>query len=284
MENTLYLQKLHSEILNIMDVIHDICQKNNIKYYLTGGSLLGAIRHKGFIPWDDDLDIVMPRPDFDHFLEISKTSLPSDYVVEWITTNPKYWHVYAKVCNKKTVFSEMAGGFKVETGIFVDVFPIDETSGCTKTVNMRKWLLRKISVMMGEKARPGSLKGIKKLLTEMFSQKTLHSFATALMCIGNGTGKLYYTNFGSQYTVKQRTQLKTTMGKGMLSQFENRMYMIPDNYEAVLLSTFGPKYMELPPVEKRKIHYPVRVVFSDGSIYEHNTTEKKLSISESLDW
>ena len=65
-----YLNKLHDDIISIMDEIDNICRKNTLYYYLICGSLLGAIRHKGFIPWDDDLDIVMPREDFDKFISI----------------------------------------------------------------------------------------------------------------------------------------------------------------------------------------------------------------------
>ena len=94
MDNQEYLSKLHSEILIIMDEIHRVCVENGLKYYLVGGSLLGAVRHKGFIPWDDDIDIGMPRADLEKFCRLAeeKLSAPLGFVGYKNTPGHIYFH------------------------------------------------------------------------------------------------------------------------------------------------------------------------------------------------
>ena len=105
MENR-YLKKLHSEILMIMDFVDDVCKKNEIKYYLVGGSLLGAVRHNGFIPWDDDLDIAMPRSDAERFIDVMNTQYTNcDYRVGSKYTDESYQFGFIKVFKKNTGIS-----------------------------------------------------------------------------------------------------------------------------------------------------------------------------------
>ena len=109
MEKNDYLSSLHEELLSILDQVTKVCDSNQLKYYLIGGSLLGAVRHKGFIPWDDDLDIVMPREDFEKFVSCVYKQLDNGYSMEWINTNPRYNKVFAKVCKDHTLFEEAVG-------------------------------------------------------------------------------------------------------------------------------------------------------------------------------
>ena len=93
-----YLEKLHREILAIMDYVDNICKENGIKYYLVGGSLLGAIRHKGFIPWDDDLDIAMPRADLERFIKLFNKKYANDnYHMNSKYTDISYQFGFARV-------------------------------------------------------------------------------------------------------------------------------------------------------------------------------------------
>ena len=100
------LIKLHKSELKILDEIDRICKKNNIKYFFMGGSLLGAVRHQGFIPWDDDIDLAMPRKDYDLFVSIAPSQLSKDFLLDDISTNPNYCLVFSKVRLKNSVFEE----------------------------------------------------------------------------------------------------------------------------------------------------------------------------------
>lgn len=144
-----YLERIHSEILTVMDEVVRVCNENNLRYYMIGGTLLGAVRHKGYIPWDDDIDIVMPREDFNKFIILCSKALQSPFKLQWITTNEKYRFLFAKVENVNTVFY---AGLKykedVYPGIYVDIFPIDETNGYSRGIVRRKAIIRKLSTMM----------------------------------------------------------------------------------------------------------------------------------------
>lgn len=109
--------------LDILQYIHDFCINNDIKYSLAYGTLLGAVRHGGYIPWDDDIDIAMPRKDYERFINLfnDKTGV---YQVYECRKNKDYMIAFAKVCDNRTLIDERANTKKI--GIFVDVFPIDD--------------------------------------------------------------------------------------------------------------------------------------------------------------
>ena len=108
--------------LKMMDCIHHFCIKNKIKYSLAFGSLLGAVRHKGFIPWDDDIDIMMLRSDYELFVN-TFNCYNSNYKVYDYRKDTQYYYAFAKVCDERTLRIESS---KVQgLGVFIDVFPID---------------------------------------------------------------------------------------------------------------------------------------------------------------
>lgn len=275
-----YLDKLHGEILDIMDTIHEICEKNNLKYYLIGGTLLGAVRHKGFIPWDDDFDIVMPRPDFDKFQEICKTQLPENLEYLWYTTESKYWLPFAKVANVNTLFAEESNVNAGRLyGIFIDIFPLDVTCGYSGTVQLRSSIVRKIKVALFSRSGARRTEGFKKIIINLLPISAYQQLLLFFMR-SNKQGD-FYSNYGSQYSIKKQTMPIEWYGEGVSLQFENRLYCGPSKYDNVLRSIYGDKFMELPPEEKRRTHYPQNVKFSDGTEMHFNNQSARVSVEES---
>ena len=121
------LWKMQERMLEVLEVIDTICQRHNIPYWLSGGSMLGAVRHQGFIPWDDDLDIEMLRPDFERLMRILPSELPPHLALQWHTTDPNYFFQFAKVRDRNSQLFERNGYDKVwkEHGVWVDIFPLE---------------------------------------------------------------------------------------------------------------------------------------------------------------
>lgn len=112
--------------LDILEKVHNICKINDITYSLAGGSLLGAIRHKGYIPWDDDIDIVMPRKDYEKFLEIAQKEFQYPYFVQYYKTENHYQRGHAQIRNSNTTAIIQGDEYNnFNKGIFIDIFPID---------------------------------------------------------------------------------------------------------------------------------------------------------------
>ena len=283
MENQDYLRKLHGEILRIMDEIHRVCTKNGLTYYIVGGTLLGAVRHQGFIPWDDDLDIAMPRDDFDRFIQIAEKELGPDFYLNWITTNPNYWNIYPKVCLGGTTFDE--GFIKCDRpmGIFVDIFPLDLSPEYSPSLEKAKKLIRRLHYVSLERSTR-YMRGIKS-----FAYKTISLFVPNKLCYkwqrhlalsASKKGKSHYANFGSQYALRKQVMPVEWYGKGVPLCFEDRYYNAPAAYPRVLESIYGKNYMRLPPVEKRRSHYPERVVFSDHTELVFGKERHRVTVEE----
>lgn len=273
-----YIKKLHTEILCIMDEIHRICIENNITYYVSYGSLLGAIRHKGFIPWDDDLDITMPRDDFKKFLTIGLQKIASPFEIKWIDTDKRYLRLFAKVCNRDTLFQEDGYDF-ISNGIFVDVFPLDYSTSYSKAVERRRREIMFLHNIIWHKIRNHcSIKyWPSRLLGMILSNAAITRIIVRRSESFSKKGKSHYTNFCTPYGAKRETMPIEWFGEGKLSVFEDRQYMIPVHSELILQNIYGVNYMELPPENKRKTHYPRKVIFSDGLQMEFDSPQNKVS-------
>ena len=278
----LYLTKLHDELLVIMDEIDRVCKENNINYYLVGGSLLGAVRHKGFIPWDDDLDIAMPRQDWLRFIEIAPNSLNSNFSLDWITTNPKYWQFFAKVSEKNTLFEENSNMKTFQTGIFVDIFPLDLSPAYNKSLNRIRSFVKVLKSAISFKYC--KVNTITELCIKMISiiatPLMLQNIILRTLMNVQKKGCTHYANFGSQYKLEKQTMPVEWYGDGTTLAFENRIYRVPVKYEQVLNSIYGKNFMEIPPLEKRRCHYPEKVVFRDGSTFYFGKSTHLVSIKE----
>ncbi len=267
MKKTEYLKQLQKTEVEILDEIVRICEKHNLKYYLIGGTLLGAVRHKGFIPWDDDLDIVMPRADFNRFCELCQVELGEKYYLHTINSDKEYWLIFAKVRKNNTIFDEKSISTVHDThkGVFVDIFPLDEAKRpSSKVQKFRTFKIKTISMVIYRKKKLNIKFGIKtKIFAALtpFSIKRLTKWQNKLMTKDNNKGYDYYINYGSNYKTEKQTILKTVYEPSCKLEFEGKLYNAPGNYEFFLERIFGADYMQLPPEEKRVTHNPLRISF-----------------------
>lgn len=261
------LRRLQLTQVEILDEIVRICEKHGLRYYLTGGTLLGALRHKGFIPWDDDLDIAMPREDYIKFCEFCKTELAPAYMLHDISTDDRYWLIFAKVRKKGTAICEKnIAHLDTEKAIYVDIFPLDDAP-CETSMSglIRTKMIRALCFAIYYK------RGLRSLVTAgqypvvmaltPFSIKTLTKWQLCLMQRNNGKGYPYYINYGSNYNTVRQTILKDKYEPYKLAEFENKQYRIPNDADHVLRRVYR-DYMCMPPEEKRVFqHKPQYIDF-----------------------
>lgn len=122
------IKKVWETEQEILDVIDKICRDNNLRYSLAYGTLIGAVRHKGFIPWDDDIDLMMPREDYEKLLSVWESQAPKGYILQNSRTDPDFTQNFTKIRKDGTTFlqEESERTKNYHKGIFVDIFPETE--------------------------------------------------------------------------------------------------------------------------------------------------------------
>lgn len=265
--NTEDLGRLHETLIEILDEIVRICDTNGLNYCLIGGTLIGAVRHQGFIPWDDDVDIVMPRPDYERFCEICETDLSPKYYLHSLKTDKNYWLPFIKVRKHNTVFIEDSLPFNPEmNGIFVDIFPQDysnhiDSIGQTLKCKAVKAIRRVIACKHINKSPDDFLTKVCYFLSYPISVKSLLILCDKIMMLSNKTRTpKYFVNYATTYAIKNEIMpIESYLPYKKLS-FEGKLYNVPCEYVYNLTRVYG-DYMKLPPLEKRVTHSPRRLEF-----------------------
>lgn len=252
---------LQIKLLNMLDDFHKICIENNLSYYVVGGTALGAIRHKGFIPWDDDIDVGMPRDDYERLKDLSKTlSLPK-YEFEF-SGKKDFTYTYGKMYDTTTTLIEN-NRYKICRGIFIDIFPIDGIGNDYKEGLKHFRRVKKIKNLIGAKTC-GIRKGRK--FHKNFSIIIMHLIPERIL----GTNKLmqrfeelckknnyndcdYVANLSGAWGTKEIIK-KEWLGKPLESDFQNIKVMCPEKYDEYLTAVYG-DWNKLPPKEKQKTHH-----------------------------
>ena len=276
------LNKLHNCQMELLNEFVRICNENKLEYFLYGGTLLGAVRHKGFIPWDDDLDLAMPREDYERFLKIAPSNINSKFMIDNYHTNKKCYLNFTKIRNKNTLFiQDFQIGYDGPKGIWIDVFPLDGINKITKFQILRIKIIKSIRSIAHYKSNIfwGNNKiKLKKFLSMFFKVIPLNSLLAFQDKIMKGNSKKkynYFINIASQYSYKKQTMPKKVFLPAKELMFEGRKYKVPNDYDYFLKRIYG-NYMELPPKEKRITHNPVDIQF-EGDI---KNDEKNYSIKD----
>jgi lipopolysaccharide cholinephosphotransferase len=264
MENEILLELQKNEA-EILEYIASICEKHNLEYFLIGGTLLGAVRHKGFIPWDDDIDIAMPRKDYNKLLDILKTELNDElYMLDTSCINKYCYLPFTKIRTNNTIYEEQwLKNYLGSKGIWIDIFPLDDEKKESFLIVIQKFFIKIVLIILRHKnLNTVSCKGkITRFLFLLTPSSLLHFIINHIMMLNNKGNSLYFVNFGSQYDIKKQTHLKEKYYPAIELEFEEKMYKAPRDYDYVLTKIYGGNYMQLPPPEKRVAHNPVCIKF-----------------------
>lgn len=261
------LHKLWDVELEILDVIDSFCKTHQIKYSIAYGTLLGAIRHKGFIPWDDDIDIMMLREDYNRFRQLWLENPPEGYAFVDDILYDEYHENFAKIRKENTTFLQFDSEYSVKEmplGIFVDVFALDRVS--PRGIQRKKQYFYSLFNMLYTRKHPSGKSGLiglgeRVLLSlPLWFQTKMKNHARSYIEKWNDNNSCRLVNF---CTLDDSSFLfpSDTMANTMLLDFEDRKYCATSNYDAVLGTTFK-EYMQLPPENQRSSHYPLLLDFS----------------------
>lgn len=262
-----------------------VCDKHGLRYFAAFGTALGAVRHQGFIPWDDDIDVAMPREDYEKLMRISEKEFTHPYRMLEPRKTPGYVMTFAKLTREDSTFVEATDTDRTyHSGIFIDIFPMDPMPSDPKKrrrIYRRTYLLARLCVLSeyGKPKLPKGTTGLKK--------KILHAGTTGvhklLKLLGLSTKRLY-----ARYLKAARVRPEEARG-GLLADlllykqegsglddpvypvsmlfptetvaFGDTFVDVPHQKEAYLARTFGDDFMQLPPPEKRRCHAPAVLVF-----------------------
>ena len=262
------IKQVQSMQLDALDQIHMICSKHNLKYYLIAGSLIGAIRHKGFIPWDDDIDIAMMRSDYDRFLEFCKEELDNLYFLQAYGTDKDYYLPIARICMRGTyIYEYYSEHLKFNKGLYLDIHPLDNIPDDEILQAKQEKKLKFIDMLIFYKQcliyrnGPFKIKRIVKKLLKMIllpvPYKFLMSFRFKIMREYSNQTTQNVCATGSKYGYKKGSKPREVFGEPVLLEFEGKYYYGPNDYDAYLKSIYG-NYLKLPKVEERE---PIHEVY-----------------------
>lgn len=242
--------------------VADFCEKSGLTYFLAYGTLIGAIRHNGFIPWDDDIDIAMPRPDYDKFIQSYNNRESYNKVIDFSIDN-SYGVSFAKVYDDRTWLNEFK--YKKEKfGVYIDVFPIDGVRGRWQMIKARE--LDKL--LHAKKANYRNRSFLKNLTNCVVKLLLLPFSVSDIINFSHKNARRY--PFG---TTSQAGNLLETYGvceivdtsvftDTVLHVFEGREFRIPSGYDKWLKNIYG-DYMQLPPKDQQTAHHVFEVYWKD---------------------
>ena len=243
------IRPLQLKVLESAKVFHNICVNHQIPYYMGGGGLLGAIRHGGFIPWDDDLDFLVPRRFYKKLLTALEKELPSILVVKTTEIEEMIWGEIIKIEDTSVWIKEKVGNTEFEHGAFIDIFPLDYTND-SKTLFSRNWVIRKL--LMVEATRRSGASSLKAKMIKLLPFYLGKSFYIKLIRLLVSKRGPFQTSYWGAYGERE-TVPSYYFGEPTLYDFEDTKLYGIEQYDLYLKHDYG-DYMQLPPEEKRKTH------------------------------
>ena len=255
-------QKLQETQLQIMDEIHSVCEKNGITYYMIGGTQLGAIRHSGFIPWDLDIDIAMPRESYERFRVVCQTALSQRFQYRDYANTKSYRRPHAIVCirNTKLYSKDDHLNPKAENlGIYLDVFPLDtppsdsdkQKKQARRIIFLKKLKAYRVNYKFSNSVIKKTLRAVFRFLMSWITVDKINKILDNEMQKYRGENSGYLCSMASRYSYAKQCMPKEIYGTPTLYNFSGRKYYGVEKYDEYLRRIYG-DYMKLPPIEKQK--------------------------------
>lgn len=279
------LKKIQQYELSILDDFMKICDENGLRYFAFAGTGIGAVRHKGFIPWDDDMDIALPREDFEKFIKLVEAQYKDKYYVLNTEHYENFPLTSTRLCIKGTRFVEKAFmDVDCPFGIFLDLYAYDNLADGKIAYNLQvwtAWFWSKILILRSVKTPFLYQSGLKAKLIQAVCL-VVHN----LLCFFHVPKKWIFerckkacTKYNHKNTARFGYPCDTNPNWNTLYksdtfptgkwEFEGRRLNFPKDIYGMLHNFYGDTYMQLPPVEKRKTHFPYILDFGDGERYEN---------------
>lgn len=257
------LEELKELQCEVLQAAHDFCHEQGIKYSLACGTLIGAIRHNGYIPWDDDIDIYMPRNDYDRFVEIFPEVYKGHYKLISFERSRQWCRPYANLYDDRTVWEELKSSAEKQIGVNIDIFPVDcvpdDDAEWLKFNKKRRMLIylqsSKFVVLRRDHRvlwKNIGLLGLKLILLPFSSRRIVRYVDSYIRQYNDkGTNRLFETSCGM---IQKHPFLKEDFAETIPHKFENYEFDVMKGYHDCLTNGFG-DYMKLPPEEDRHSHH-----------------------------
>ncbi len=256
------LRRIQLLQVRILEEVDRICRKKKLKYYIIAGTLLGAVRHGGFIPWDSDIDIAMFRDDYEKFVREGNEIIDKRFFIQSDYSDKHHRYAFAKVRVNETKFIEKGNKMKdSHYGFYLDIFVLDDIK--SQPSKMDYFNAKLLKLFMRIKAfRSGQIHSTKVFrtaiavigagMTFFLSRRTINNMINRIMTKDNNKGYGLVTNYCSRYGILKQTMPKEVYGEPVEIEFEGRKFLAPNKYLNWLERIYG-DYMKLPPPEKRRM-------------------------------
>ena len=246
--------------LEILKHFKSVCEKNNIRYFLAYGTLLGCVRHAGFIPWDDDVDVWVPLNDFIKLMYILKDD--KKYELLDFTKGEKWKGYFSKLSDRSTIVLTDNCTNQIKRGISLDIFPLYNFDPSNKKNKKIETKINSIKILSNYYNK--QYKSIPKRLYCFFMSKFFWNYSKIIKSVcklNNEIQSIYYSTYGSIYSERD-IHSATSFSETILMKFQDDFFNVPIGYDQILNSIYG-DYKKMPPISEQKTNHKVKAYYLD---------------------